>query len=267
MNLKKLNLRQFSLKSTLFIIVSLGSLINYPMLAIAQSNHPIRKLAPEIEIRFNSSQKKPPDRGTPPTNEGTGSRGDCLYKPKLPPLTRLVGSRDSKLTIKERPSFWIYTPYTRQDAPFGEFSLQDGDNELYRTRFELPIKPGIVSINLPPTVSSLKVNKSYRWYIDIECSNLEKSHETSTPASLTGRVKRIRLSPEIVNKLNTATTPLERIKIYAEHGIVYETLTELAALRLNHPQNSTFKKVWVELLSQPEIGLEKIAEEPIVGKV
>lgn len=267
MHLNKVNLRLFSLNSIFLITLNIASSINYPILAIAQSSNPVCKTSQQTQIRFISPQKDPPDRGTPPTNEGTGSRGDCLSKQNKPPLTRLVGSPVSKLTVNQRPTFWMYTPLTRQDAPFGEFSLQIGDNEVYRTRFELPIKPGIVSINLPPTAPSLTVNKSYRWYIDIQCPNSEKPQDSSTPASLTGEVQRVTLSPQLVNELNTAKTSLERIKIYAKYGIWYETLTQLAALRLNQPQNCTLNKVWVDLLSQPEIGLEKIAQEPIVGQV
>lgn len=267
MYLNKANLRLFSLNTALFFISSILSYICDPMFVIAQSNNSVHKTFQQAQIRFISPQKDPPDKGTPPTKEGTGSRGDCLYKQNQLPLTRLVGDRHLQLTVNERPTFWIYTPYTRQDANNGEFSLQHGDDEVYRIRFELPTKPGIVGIKLPSTVSPLEVNKSYRWYIDIECPNAEKPQDTSTPASLTGRVQRITPSTQLVNKLNTATKPLERIKIYAKHGIWYETLTELAALRLNEPQNLTLKKVWIELLSQPKINLEKIVREPIVGKV
>ncbi|GAB1544374.1 hypothetical protein NUACC21_70500 [Scytonema sp. NUACC21] len=41
------------------------------------------------KIRFIPAQSNPPDRGTPPTNEGTGSRGDCLAKKNKPPHSSL----------------------------------------------------------------------------------------------------------------------------------------------------------------------------------
>ena len=267
MQVKWTKLLRLQLKSIFVLTWGLVSLSGCPILLLAQSDELASNSSEEIQIPLPKVNTDPPDRGTPPASEGTGSRGACLYKRDMPPLTRLGGSNHLNLTVNEYPSFWVYVPYTAQEAPDGEFSLQDGDDEVYRIRFQLPETPGIVSITQPSTAPPLEVGKKYRWYFKINCPLSASSNHSPTPASLTGLVQRIASSSVLDNELKVASTPLERIATYARHGIWYETLTGLAQLRLNEPQNSSHKKTWIELLSNENVGLEKIAQEPIVGRV
>lgn len=218
----------------------------------------------QAQINLTPAEKDPPNRGTPPGKEGTGSRGDCIYQQDKPPLTHLVGGNQSHLTVKDYPTIWVYLPYTAQEATSGEFSLQDGDIEVYRDRLKLPTKSGIVGITLPSTIPALTVGKEYRWYFDINCSRNVSADNSPTPASVTGVVQRKLISVELERDLKTAKTPLEKIFVYAKHDIWYEAITELAQLRLNEPNNSMFKKVWVELLNSEKFSLGKISQEPIV---
>lgn len=96
------------------------------------------------------------------------------------------------------------------------------------------------------------------------CPNAEKSGDSSTPASLTGIIERVKVSSELTRDLKAAKTPIERIDVFAKYGIWLNTLTELAQLRIKEPQNPNLKKIWIELLSQPEVALEKVSQEPIV---
>lgn len=256
---------QFKIKTLLLATFSIVSSIGYPTVVLAEFDGLINKSFQEIAIRFNSAQRKPPKRGSnPPASEGTGSRGDCLYKKNKPPLTRLVGGKNLHSTVDKHPKFWFYSPYTREEAPLAEFSLQHGDEEVYQTGFQLPAKPGVFSISLPSTAPGLEVGKKYRLYVDINCPNPEKSSESSTPASLTGIVERIKISSELTRDLKVAKTPIERINVYAKYGIWLNTLTELAELRIKEPQNSNFKNIWIKLLSQAEVNLKEVAEEPIL---
>jgi hypothetical protein len=265
MQLHKRKLRCFRLK--LIFLASLG------ICSFFVTSKPV--VAESKNSRSNNSQQKqvifipppPPDRGTPPASEGTGSRGDCLSQQNKPPLTALVGTYNLQLTVDEKPKLWVYIPYTNKEAPEGEFSLQDGENEVYRTRFKLPQKSGIININLPSSASPLEVNKQYRWYVDINCSRSGESEQLSNPASLTGVVKRVEPSPALTKDLNTANTPIERIKIYAKYSIWLNALTEIARLRLNEPENMSVQNLWVDLLSQEQVGLAKIAQESIVGDI
>lgn len=238
------------------ISLSIGFLPSF-----AQANQP-------SQIQFiPANTDDPPDRGTPSSTEGTGSRSGCMLKENKPPLTPLVGRKTLNLTVNQSPTIWIYVPYTPQESSKGEFSLQDGDKDVYRTNFQLPATPGIVSISLPSTVSPLAVGKKYRWYFDINCPRSEGSGEAPAFTTLTGLVEIVN-PPSALNKdLQAAATPLEKIATYAKYGIWYETVTELAKLQLQSPQNAMIKRLWVELLSAKTVGLANIAQEPIAGEV
>jgi hypothetical protein len=265
------------------------SVISYPMPVRVQPEPPSGNSSKQIEIYLLSANTDsdrgtppsregtgtrihfipaasptPPDRGTPPTNDGTGSRGGCPYKKELPPMTNLTGSKNLELTLNAHPTFWVYVPYSQHEVVSGEFSLQEGDNEVYSTHFQLPTTPGIVSISLPPTLKPLEVGKTYNWYFNINCSPTKLSEP---PDTVMGQVQRVTRSGQFDSEFKTAKTPLERIAIYAKHHAWYDTLTELAQLRLNEPQDSTLKQVWVELLSDRNVGLAQVAQEPIVGAV
>ena len=264
---KWIEIRQLKPNKIFVIALSVASVIANPGFLLAESHKPTNNYSENIEISFIPAQQEPPDRGTPISNEGTGSRGDCFYKPSLPPLKSLAGKDHLKLTASDRPTFWVYLPYTQAEAPYGEFSLQNGDNEIYRTRFQLPAKPGIVSVSLPSTVAPLEVGKKYRWYFDINCSTSVSSDDLSTPACLTGIVERVTFSENFARELKTASKPLNKIATYAKQGIWYDALTELAQLRLQQPENPILKRAWNKLLSDQHVNLEEISSEPILGSV
>jgi Domain of Unknown Function (DUF928) len=119
--------------------------------------------------------------------------------------------------------------------------------------------PGIISIKLPETVAPLEINKKYRWSFSYLCSPKDSSKD----AIVHGYVQRINLSSEIKNQLETATTPIDKIAIYAENGFWYETLTELARLRLQQPRNEIFMREWLELLKS--VDLNEITTEPLIS--
>jgi hypothetical protein len=214
-------------------------------------------------IRFIRANTGNPDpKGTPPTDHGTGTRGDCPTT-KLP-LTRLVGSKTLELTASDRPTFWFYVPYTSQEASSGEFFLQDREgNNLYQTQLTLSQSPGIIGFALPSQVKPLMENRFYRWYFSINCPQRQgTSNKFASPAFITGQVQRIKLTSDLKNRLEIAKTPLEKVHIYAQHGIWYDTFTELANLYLNQPQLAT---IWADLLK--EVDLENFVQEPVIGLI
>ena len=265
---KWIQMLQFKPQGILIIALGIASVIGNPKFLLAQHDTKTNNQTQDVEISFNPPvQPEPPNRGTPKSDEGTGSRGDCLGKPSLPPLKSLAGKNHLKLTTRDRPTFWIYVPYTQAEARYGEFSLHNSEGELYRTRFQLTAKPGIIGVRLPSTVAPLEVGKLYRWYVDVNCSVLTSSDDLSTPASLTGVVERVAFSTDLARKLKTTSQPLNRIAIYARNGIWYDVVTELAQLRLEQPGNPVLKQAWHKLLCDRNVNLDDISSELILGRV
>lgn len=72
-------------------------------------------------------------------------------------------------------------------------------------------------------------------------------------------VQRVAIAPELQNQLKAK--PGDYVA-YAANNIWYDTLTNLAELRRNSPQNVVINRDWVELLKS--VGLEDLAQTPIV---
>lgn len=249
---------------SLVIALAIAGFFSYPLSLLAAPQNSTGSSPESGLIKFAlSNLKDPPNRGTPRGTVGTGSRGDCLSTTK--PLTLLAGEPGLEQTVSEHPTFWVYVPYTPDATTSGEFSLQEGDEEVYRVPFQLPTARGIVSITLPGRVA-LESDKEYRWYVDINCPSLKPSRHP-TPVSVTGIVKRVAMSAPLTADLSNAKTPLQRAASYAQHGLWFDTLTELAHLRLNQPQNREARQAWVDLFSDRSEWLKFIADEAIAGSV
>lgn len=153
----------------------------------------------------------PPDAGTPVPTGGTGSRGGCVEISDLPSLAALVGQPHLILTTSDRPVFWIYVPYTPEEAPSGFISLQQGDDAIYEGTFRLAsapeaVTPGVAGIQLPKSAQSLVAGQDYDWFIDINCMAAINNGTVSddTPGSLDGVVKRVEVSDDLASDLSQA---------------------------------------------------------------
>lgn len=251
-------------KSGLFLsIVGFGSLVSFSATALSAHYNPLTQSS-SASVQYIP----PPDRGTPPSNQGTGSRGNCLYRADLPPLTALVGQSHLSLTLSERPTLWAYIPYTVAEVGQGDVIIQreSDDQEIYRGSFQLSTTPGIVGIQLPEAMPALSIGETYRWYIDIQC--LSGSSTTDSPATLTGIVERINASDELNQTLHTTATPSKRLATYGSYHIWYDLLTELARLRLKtNGTEPQAEQLWKDLLGD-EMGanLADFVQSPVVGE-
>lgn len=242
------------------------------------------KLKYPIGVKQNAS---PPNkgRGQPRSGRGEGEANNVRFVPPPPsgagkprgrrsggasrdecpavdtPLTALVPDNNLGLTITDSPTFWFFVPRLPATARSGEFVLQDEKhNDVYRTPFRLPEKPGVVSIRLPSSPqSSLKRDQMYRWYFQIYC----QPQTTSVYFWVEGWVKQVALNSSLESQLEAAK-PREYIT-YAENGIWHEAVTKLAELRLSDPQNAVLSENWAQLLRA--VSLEEFAQEPLLGPV
>ena len=197
--------------------------------------------------------------GRPGRREGGGSRSPCLSINS--PLTALMPVTNWGKTVKERPTFWFYIPYSPQTVRSGEFVLQNKENnDVYRTPFILPKTPGFVSLSIPATQAPLEINKWYRWYFKLYC----EPQKSSAPVFVEGWVQRSELTTALENRLKAAT-PEEKYTAYSSYSIWYDAIDSIAELRLAQPASGTFDSNWAEQLRS--VGLERLKQEPVVGSV
>lgn len=203
---------------------------------------------------------------------GAGGRSNCLNVNV--PLTALVpvekkpidDGQEARLvtnvwglTARSHPTFLFYVPYPHASAQTAEFVLQDAeDNDVYRTTINLPQTPSIVSLSLNSMSAPLKVGKMYHWYFKVRCSR----QSMSGPVFVEGWVQRVELKPNVAHQISVAT-PYQKIALYAENGIWYDTIADLAAMRSQNFQDRALQADWQQLLQS--VGLANVQSELVVA--
>ena len=168
-------------------------------------------IAPKLLAQLSSPiNYNPPTGGDAPPDDKTrgGTRPGCPAVAK--PLTALNPKYYIGFTVAERPTFWVYVPYSLTNQDSATFTLWDAQQQtkVYETTFPLTNIPGIVSFRLPENAPPLAIGKIYRW--DFSFKGGDGCQDFITKLW----VKRVTLPDTIKNQLNGATTPRERIVIY-----------------------------------------------------
>ena len=201
------------------------------------------------------AQFQPPDRGAPSTTAGGATRGSGFCVTSKMPMTVLVPSSRIGLTTKARPTFFVYIPPT--SAKSAEFVLQDAqDNEIYRTTIELPSISGIVSLSLPETAPSLKVDQDYLWQFSVICQPNDRFKDVFVSAW----VQRVKPTKTVTDTLKRVA-PRDRPNVYAQASFWYDSLSSLAELRRSKPNDASLTRSWTQLLNS--VGLNKVSREPL----
>jgi Domain of Unknown Function (DUF928) len=244
--------------------------IQFPLLVTAQTTQQTQKPAPRQRSASRPVfrwGKKPPRLSTIPGRAvGMGSRDDCpaVKTPLIALVPFLQGGTKSVdvwgLSTSERPTFWFYLPYTKNFANVSaEFVLQDSEeNDVYKNAVALPAKVGVIGVPLPSTVAPLQIGKTYRWFFKVICTK----EAGSPPINVEGDIQRVTLQANEESQLASATDPREKISIYAASGIWFDSLTLLAQLRFQSPNDTSLVADWQSLLQS--IGLENLANASLV---
>ncbi|MBE9107292.1 DUF928 domain-containing protein, partial [Nostoc cf. edaphicum LEGE 07299] len=259
----------------------LSSTTQYSAQVIDQTKQPATNKQPAQPVKTPASPQQPNSRpvfilpkAPAPLSPVSGRRAGMGSRDNCPavstPLTALVPFQEEQkvgkqtnnsiigtvegLTTLERPTFWFYIPYTKNlSNSSAEFSLQDSaGNDVYRNAIALPSKPSIIGIYLPST-ASLKVDKTYRWYLKVRCNQ----ETASIPIYVEGDIKRINLDERVTQQLEAANEPRKKIIIYAEKGIWFDALNMLAQRRISNSNDAYIEKDWQSLLQS--VNLDNIA--------
>jgi Domain of Unknown Function (DUF928) len=203
---------------------------------------------------------EPPAREAPKRTTGGGSRdeGQCLLKTSSKTnalVSPLLPHTNLGLTLKARPTIFVYIPKTSARKAF--FSLQDEENNHHhQMSVQLPSHGGVIGIQLPQDAPPLQVGKHYKWSLVTICG---QTLEPDNP-QVTGWVRRV--TPDASLPALNSTDSLESVVQLAKKGVWYDTLSILAQLRQERPNDANLAKHWYELLTS--VGLGAIATEPVV---
>lgn len=202
-----------------------------------------------------------------PTQRRTGSnrvgarRGPaeqaCFANPN-DNLVALLPDSNFGYTLQDYPTFFWYLPELKSQAE----------------RFELKIRPvgaigfdtyefssdnqeaGIMSVTLPEELGPLNEDQEYEWEVRVYCT-------PRTFITAKGNIKRLSTEqPELAKKLEEAEVD-NYPAILAEEGVWYDSLSILAGLRADAPNDSSLITDWTNIMKM--IGFENISSAPLLA--
>ena len=166
---------------------------------------------------FNGSKKKA--RVNQRRTINTATRSKCIPSVGDGEIELLVPDMSvAHHTSSANPSLNIFS---RTEVPIKPvFTLIDpkSPQPLVEKQIEID-QPGIKKISLPSEVE-LKNNKVYLWNLAIPCLNTSKYYQIVLSAG----IEKIKVSPQVTKELRQPISNLEKINIYNEHGLWYETI-------------------------------------------
>lgn len=204
-------------------------------------------------------------KGSPQKTVGGASRGICLQPGVLPQqmttpqrlFTALIPPTKGELTAAAYPTLLVKILASKTLK--AEFTLWDENGKgIYQTTFALPDQPGIMSFQLPSAAGELAISKQYKWSVAVICNPAERQRDVV----LQGGWQRVKVSSALTSQLEAAQ-PLQKVKVYAENGLWYDTIATLAELKRSLPEDPRIASEWQELLQS--VGLTELSQVPIVN--
>ncbi|MGB5960635.1 MAG: DUF928 domain-containing protein [Coleofasciculaceae cyanobacterium] len=200
-------------------------------------------------------------RGAPARTVGGGQRGggddDISCLSSNPPLTALAPDNNVVTTVSANPSLFVYVPKT--EAKSAELVILESETlqKVYQTKVVLKGIPGIIKLNIPSSVA-LKTGTQYLWKFSVFCN----PEGFSIERFVTGYIERTELNLDAKTKLEKAKEPLEKVEVYANAQVWQETLSLLAQMHYERPDDTNVTDAWREFLSS--VKLEAIASQPLI---
>ena len=177
-------------------------------------------------------------------------------------LTTLVPHSRNGWTTSESPTFyWSVPKNTYEDARFDLYEGEgDSQRQVYSKEFSIKGNAGVASsIYLSDPLPPLSIGREYRWVLVLVCPD-----SPSRNVFAEGWIQRMALAPKVSKQLAQAR-PEDRLKFYAEAGIWYDAVHELAQLRQAQPQDRRLIEEWNELMNSEAVQLSEAVDQPLTA--
>ena len=194
------------------------------------------------------------DVGQPGSSIGGGVRGTaCIPNNEEVPDEKeeIVGLMPTQnigavgRTVSKTPTLFWYVP--ENYAEMGEITIVDeAGEEVYLAEFALPSKSGIIKYEIPESVE-LEQGKKYQWNMSLVCDPDDRAVDEFAR----GHMLVVEESENLEEDLAKATNALEKATAYANEQVWHDTLSSLAEVAKDYPEE------WTELLES--VGLGAIA--------
>ncbi|WP_434686034.1 DUF928 domain-containing protein [Pseudanabaena minima] len=152
----------------------------------------------------------------------------------------LLAPDDGARTLSERPTFYWYiehkllpsknsTQVSYSNNFYVDFFVRDGfarnAKSIFRSRSEVTpkVKSGLYRFELPANAPSLEVNKTYSWHIRYIQPSGQDNNDITNQIDIRAIIKR-ESNPSVMEKVQSASTHLEKARIFAENLYWYDAL-------------------------------------------
>jgi hypothetical protein len=239
----------------LAVALMLGLAVNLPARVQAQSKPD--SLTSKLPDQWEFSAPRGPGDKIPANRVGGATRPGDECIPEDDSLVALVPASVGATTA-EYPTVYWYMPKT--SASEVNFKLEDANlQKVYSTKYLLAKSakgmventPRIMSLSLPAfsNISPLKIGQEYQWSLWLTCGD---PVAPSRLPGVDGKIKRVAADPALVRRISQAT-PQERVALYADARLWYETLSTLIELQRDQPNNREVVEALDKLLASVEL--------------
>lgn len=232
---------------------------------VPKQSRPTSALSGKLPNRWNFT---PPNRGISVNRQGGATRGNPCIEPQDAKVTALVPNQGVGATAAPYPTVFWYMP--KSSASEVELRVQDAKQyDIYSTKYTLAKSadgvvvgsPGIMSFSLPAfaNLSPLEVGQEYDWHVTVICPpDSSEYSDNSNNIVASGRIVPVRPDLTLAQRIQQAT-PQDRVALYANAGLWYETVATLVELRRDRPNDTELTQAWNKLLNS--IGLDSTFKE------
>lgn len=164
-----------------------------------------------------------PSPSGPRTTTGTRT-GSCVGNPTTA-FTTLGPDSVVGYTAATRPEFVWYLPASEKVFPVTFRLLAPNEQGIPAPihTAELTYTAGFSKYQLPPNLPALSANQEYRWQIIVECDPARPARSLAQELSF-----ELVPAPAAIAQLSADATPVEKAIAYAEQGLWYDAIAQVA---------------------------------------
>lgn len=182
--------------------------------------------------------------------QGAGSRGCSEGKPIS--LNLITPNDHVATTVSAHPTFmW----HVSAPAPMSFALVEPGVAKPVLEKQLQVEKAGIVQLDLPQEIPQLVEGKEYRWTVSIVCNENNPAENIYAQSW----IKRVRITPNLKQKLGTVTQERERAAVYAQNGVWYDASATIYKALQEAPRDRLTSEYLTKLLEQ--VGLSNLVTQ------
>ncbi|WP_404788663.1 DUF928 domain-containing protein [Altericista sp. CCNU0014] len=208
------------------------------------------------------SRYRPPSNLVRPAGrQGAATRTDCAKAGFT--FAPVVPESNYGLTAAEYPTlYWYHVNHQFSWARFELYAAQPQTLELesdpiYQTTFRLNRETRLASLTLPAAVGlpPLAPGRDYLWKVTLICSQggPDDDMASGSQRSVQGWIARVAPEAGSNAKVANASDRYDGYNAYAEKGLWYDAIHDLAVRRKLQPQNAQLRLDWRDLLQETRL--------------